>query len=129
MKKKEIDNKLDEIINFSELEKFMDTPVRIYSSGMYMRLAFSVAINVHADILIIDEILAVGDANFQEKCYQKLSSLKEMGKTIIIVSHDLRSIMKLCTKALLVNEGKIQFLGETSEAIDRYTSLMKNYHN
>ena len=90
--KKEIDERLNDIISFSELEKFIDNPVRTYSSGMYMRLAFSVAINVNADILLIDEILAVGDANFQQKCFAKLNDLKKQGITIVIVTHDSNTI-------------------------------------
>src|SRR5690606_26019268 len=94
--KEEIDEKLDDIITFSELEEYIDNPVRTYSSGMYMRLAFSVAINVQADILLIDEILAVGDLNFQKKCFNKLKELKRAGTTIVIVSHDLNSIENIC---------------------------------
>lgn len=126
MNRKKIENKLDEIINFSELAEFIDTPIRIYSLGMYMRLAFSVAINVDADILIIDEILTVGDANFQNKCYQKLNDLKKMDKTIIIVSHDLESIEKLCTKAVFMSSGEIQSIGKPKEIIERYSEYIKN---
>ena len=89
--KKEIDARLDDIIAFSELEDYIDNPVRTYSSGMYMRLAFAVAINVDADILLIDEILAVGDANYQAKCFNKLREIKAEGTTIVIVSHSLRT--------------------------------------
>ena len=89
LSKKEIDARVDEIIAFSELEDYIDNPVRTYSSGMYMRLAFSVAINVDADILLIDEILAVGDAHFQEKCFEKMQEIKKSGTTIVIVSHSL----------------------------------------
>ena len=106
--KKEIDNRLDDIIVFSELEEFIDSPVRTYSSGMYMRLAFSVAINVDADILLIDEILAVGDARFQAKCFNKMLELKKSGITIVIVSHDLGSIERLCNRAILIENGKIK---------------------
>ena len=126
MSKKEIDKKIDQIVKFSELEKFMDTPVRIYSTGMYMRLAFSVAINVDADILIIDEILAVGDVNFQDKCFNKLQELKKLNKTIIIVSHDLDSISKLCTRTILMFNGKIQAIGEPNETIRVYKKYMDN---
>ena len=106
--KKEIDNRLDDIIVFSELEEFIDSPVRTYSSGMYMRLAFSVAINVDADILLIDEILAVGDARFQAKCFNKMLELKKSGITIVIVSHDLGSIERLCNRAIWIENGKIK---------------------
>ena len=98
--KKEIDSKLDTIIKFSELEEFIDSPIRTYSSGMYMRLAFSVAINVEAEILLIDEILSVGDANFQAKCFRKMQELKNSGITIVIVSHDLHTMEKLCNKVI-----------------------------
>lgn len=98
--KKEIDERLNDIIAFSELEQFIDNPVRTYSSGMYMRLAFSVAINVNADVLLIDEILAVGDANFQSKCFDKLREIKAQGTTIVIVSHSLGQIEQICDRSL-----------------------------
>ena len=97
LSKREIEERLDTIIEFSELQAFIDNPVRTYSSGMYMRLAFAVAINVNADILLIDEILAVGDANFQAKCFDKLKEIKERGTTIIIVSHALGQIEQIVT--------------------------------
>ena len=97
--KKEIDARLNDIVEFSELEEFIDNPVRTYSSGMYMRLAFSVAINVDADILLIDEILAVGDANFQAKCFNKLKEIKANGTTIVIVSHSLGQIEQICDRS------------------------------
>lgn len=124
--KKEIDERLDDIISFSELEKFIDNPVRTYSSGMYMRLAFSVAINVNADILLIDEILAVGDANFQQKCYAKLNDLKKQGVTIVIVTHDGSTIRSFCERAIWVNNGKIAYDGKAAEAMDRYNEFMAN---
>lgn len=105
--KKEIDKRIDEIIGFSELEDFIDNPVRTYSSGMYMRLAFSVAINVNAEILLVDEILAVGDSNFQYKCAQKMQEIKKKGTTIIIVSHSMGQIEELCDRTIWLNEGKI----------------------
>lgn len=106
--KKEINARIDEIIEFSELEEFIDNPVRTYSSGMYMRLAFSVAINVDADILLIDEILAVGDLNFQKKCFNKLREIKAKGTTIVIVSHDLGQIEKICNRTIWLQDGLIQ---------------------
>ena len=118
--KKEIDNKIDSIIEFSELEDFIDSPVRTYSSGMYMRLAFSVAINVEADILLIDEILAVGDANFQAKCFRKMQELKKNGITIVIVSHDLGSIERLCNKAVWIEEGLIREIGNPHDISAKY---------
>lgn len=98
--RKEIEARMDDIINFSELGNFIDEPIRTYSSGMYMRLAFSIAINVDADILLIDEILAVGDQHFQDKCYAKLEELRDSDKTIVIVSHSLSVVKKLCTRAI-----------------------------
>ena len=118
--KKEIDARIDDIIEFSELGEFIDNPVRTYSSGMYMRLAFSIAINVDAEILLIDEILAVGDQHFQEKCYNKLRELKKSDKTIVIVSHDLGNIENLCTRAVWIHEGVIQKAGIPKDVIKEY---------
>ena len=98
--KKEIDERLEQIIEFSELKDFIDNPVRTYSSGMYMRLAFSVAINVDADILLIDEILSVGDQHFQEKCFNKMRELKKEGKTMVFVTHSMDSVRNLCDRAV-----------------------------
>jgi ABC-2 type transport system ATP-binding protein len=121
--KKQIDNRLDEIISFSELEEFIDNPVRTYSSGMYMRLAFSVAINVDADILLIDEILAVGDQHFQEKCYNKLKKLKEDGKTIVIVTHSMESVNEFCDRAIWLYEGKVRLDGPAREVTEEYLKI------
>ena len=118
--KKEIDSKLDTIIKFSELEEFIDSPIRTYSSGMYMRLAFSVAINVEAEILLIDEILSVGDANFQAKCFRKMQELKNSGITIVIVSHDLHTMEKLCNKVIWIESGKIKRKGIPNEVLKEY---------
>ena len=118
--KKEIDSKLDTIIKFSELEEFIDSPIRTYSSGMYMRLAFSVAINVEAEILLIDEILSVGDANFQAKCFKKMQELKDSGITIVIVSHDLHTMEKLCNKVIWIESGKIKRNGIPNEVLKEY---------
>lgn len=118
--KQEIDKRLNTIIEFSELGEFIDNPVRTYSSGMYMRLAFSIAINVDADILLIDEILAVGDQHFQEKCFQKLEELKNSDKTIVIVSHSLDQIEKLCTRAIWINEGVVAMDGQPHNVILEY---------
>lgn len=122
--KKEIDARLDDIIAFSELEEFIDNPVRTYSSGMYMRLAFSVAINVDADILLIDEILAVGDTNFQTKCFNRLRELKAKGMTIIIVTHDLATIEKFCDRSVWINDGLIVCEGRSDEVVDAYLNFM-----
>lgn len=118
--RKEIDKRINDIIAFSELEEFIDNPVRTYSSGQYMRLAFSVAINVDAEILLIDEILAVGDQHFQEKCFDKLKELRDSDKTIVIVSHALETIKDLCTRGIWINEGKIQMDGKIDKVIDEY---------
>lgn len=123
LSKKEIDAKIDEIIEFSELGDFIDNPVRTYSSGMYMRLAFSVAINVEAEILLIDEILAVGDQHFQDKCFAKLNELKNSSKTIVIVSHSLDSIRKLCDRAIWIKDGQVELDGKTNEVIDEYLKV------
>lgn len=124
--KKEIDARLEKIIDFSELGEFIDNPVRTYSSGMYMRLAFSVAINVDADILLVDEILAVGDALFQAKCFNKMQEIKNQGKTVVIVSHDLGSIEKLCDKAVWIDEGLKKVESSPHDAIAEYLDKIMN---
>lgn len=108
LKKEEIDERLEEIIRFSELEEYIDNPVRTYSSGMYMRLAFAVAINVNADVLLIDEILAVGDVSFQKKCFERLKEIKEQGTTIVIVSHSMEQLYSICDRLIWLEEGKIK---------------------
>lgn len=123
---KEIDQRLERIIAFSELEAYIDNPVRTYSSGMYMRLAFAVAINVDADILLIDEILAVGDAGFQEKCFDRLKKIKAEGTTIVIVSHSLGQIERLCERSYWIHEGKIQKEGTPQEVHPVYLDYMAN---
>lgn len=122
--RKEIDERLNDIIAFSELEEFIDNPVRTYSSGMYMRLAFSVAINVDADILLIDEILAVGDANFQSKCFNKLRETKARGTTIVIVSHSLGQIEQICERSIWIHEGQIRAEGTPREVHPIYLDFM-----
>ena len=122
--KKEIDHRVDEIIRFSELEEFIENPVRTYSSGMYMRLAFAVAINVDADILLIDEILAVGDANFQAKCFDRMREIKSQGTTIVLVSHNLGQIEQLCDRSIWINEGKIVDSGDPKEVDLEYLDYM-----
>lgn len=119
----EIDARVQDIIDFSELGEYIDTPVRTYSSGMYMRLAFSVAINVDADILLIDEILAVGDQHFQEKCFAKLEELKNSNKTIVIVSHSLDAVKKLCNRGIWIYNGEVRKDGKISEVIDEYLKV------
>ena len=119
----EIEKRMESIISFSELEEFIDNPVRTYSSGQYMRLAFSVAINVDAEILLIDEILAVGDQHFQDKCFQKLEDLKKSDKTIVIVSHSLNSVEKLCDRAIWIYDGKVRMDGNTTKVVNEYLKV------
>ena len=116
----EIDKRIDKIIEFSELDGFIDNPVRTYSSGMYMRLAFSVAINVDADILLIDEILSVGDQHFQEKCFKKIEELKEEGKTIVFVTHSMGAVERFCTRAIWLHQGHVKMDGEVKTVLEQY---------
>ena len=125
LSKKEIDQRLQEIIDFSEMEEFLDNPVRTYSSGMYMRLAFAVAINVDADVLLIDEILGVGDVSFQKKCFEKLKEIKANGTTIVIVSHSLEQIEKICEKSIWIEDGKIKEVGMPQLVHEHYKSEME----
>ena len=118
--KKQIDARLEQIIEFSELRDYIDNPVRTYSSGMFMRLAFAVAINVDADILLVDEILSVGDQHFQEKCIKKMKQLKAEGKTMVFVTHSLDSAKELCDRAVWLNKGVIKLDGNTNEVIEQY---------
>ena len=126
---KDIDDRIDDIIEFSELGEFIDNPIRTYSSGMYMRLAFSVAINVDADILLIDEILAVGDQYFQEKCYAKLQELKNSDKTIVFVSHSLDIVKKLCDRAIWIYDGEVKEDGAPNEVIEHYLDQVALDHS
>ena len=119
----QIDARVDDIISFSELGKFIDVPVRTYSSGMYMRLAFSVAINVDAEILLIDEILAVGDQHFQDKCHQKLEELKKSGKTIVIVSHNIGAVKRLCDRTVWIYNGEVYMDGKSEDVIAEYLKV------
>lgn len=118
--KSEVDKVLDKIIEFSGLGEYIDSPVRTYSSGMYMRLAFSIAINVEAEILLIDEILAVGDSAFQKKCHDKLKQLKDDGKTIVFVSHSMGSVEEICTRAIWFKDCQIQMDGKPKDVIKAY---------
>lgn len=121
MAKKEIAKKFDEIVAFAGIEKFLDTPVKHYSSGMYVRLAFSVAAHMEPDILLVDEVLAVGDAEFQKKCLGKMEEVtKKEGRTILLVSHNMAVIQDLCKKAILLDHGQIKMIGETKDVINAY---------
>ncbi|MCL5073841.1 MAG: ABC transporter ATP-binding protein [Actinobacteria bacterium] len=126
MKRKNIEKKFNEIVEFSELEKFIDMPVKNYSSGMYMRLGFSVAINVNPDILLVDEVLAVGDQAFQAKCYKVIYDFIKQGKTIIIVSHDLGTIQDLCNRVIFLKNGKIEQIGGPVAVVSSYRSFVEN---
>ena len=120
LSKKEIDSRLEDIIEFSELREFIDNPVRTYSSGMYMRLAFSIAINVDADILLIDEILSVGDKHFQDKCFNKMQELKKEGRTIVLVTHDLGAARRLCDRTIWLSNGVIRMDEKTEDVLEQY---------
>lgn len=124
IRKKEIEERLGDIISFSELEDYIDNPVRTYSSGMYMRLAFAVAIHVKADILLIDEILAVGDARFQAKCFEKIREFKAQGITIAIVSHSLEQIEQVCDRSIWIDHGRIREIGEPKAVHPMYLEYM-----
>ncbi len=126
MSKKEIQSKFDEIVAFSEVEKFLDTPVKRYSSGMYVRLAFSVAAHLEPDILIVDEVLAVGDVAFQKKCLGKMEEVSGHGRTILFVSHNMQAIQKICTKSVLLKYGKIIAIGDTDSVIEEYLNTNTN---
>lgn len=121
LSKSEIEKRIDNIIEFSELGEFIDSPVRTYSSGMYMRLAFSVAINVDADVLLIDEILAVGDQHFQDKCLNKMLELKKEGKTMVFVSHSEDAVRFLCDRAVWLSDGVVRMDGKTDDVLKVYS--------
>ena len=123
MTKKEILNKLDSIIEFSELGEFIDQPIRIYSSGMMSRLGFSVAVHVDPEILLIDEVLSVGDYKFQEKSKNKIYEFKQKGKTIIFVSHDINTVKELCNKVIVINDHKVLYVGDVEKGVDIYEKL------
>jgi lipopolysaccharide transport system ATP-binding protein len=122
MKKREIDRKLDEIVVFAEIEKFIDTPVKHYSSGMYVRLAFAVAAHLEPEVLLVDEVLAVGDINFQKKCLGKMGDVARQGRTIILVSHNMAAVNALCTRCVILNAGGIEFDGPSDKATASYYS-------
>ncbi len=115
---------MDEIVAFAELEKFIDLPVRTYSSGMYMRLGFSVAAHIQSDVLLLDEVFAVGDEQFQRKCFGKIAEFKNRGGTIVFVSHDAQAVERLCDRAVLLRQGEVAFDGPTQEAIAEYRRLL-----
>jgi len=120
MKRREIESKFDEIVDFSGVEKFLDTPLKHYSSGMQLRLAFSVAAFLEPEILVIDEVLAVGDAEFQKKCLGKMEDVTKSGRTILFVSHNMGAVKNLCSRGILLQSGKIEFAGDVDQAVNRY---------
>lgn len=125
LSRSEINDKLQEIIAFSELEEYIDNPVRTYSSGMYMRLAFAVAINVNADVLIVDEILAVGDINFQRKCLNKMREIQNQGTTVVLVSHSMDQILDVCDRCVWIHEGLVAAVGESRKVAKQYLTFME----
>lgn len=122
MKRAEIDSKFDEIVGFSEVTQFIDTPVKRYSSGMYLRLAFAVAAHLEPEILVVDEVLAVGDAEFQKKCLGKMGDVAQQGRTVLFVSHNMSAILRLTQEAIVLNKGRMLMRGPTQEAVDFYLS-------
>ena len=120
LSKREIRSKLEAIVAFAELEPYIDEPVRTYSSGMYMRLGFSVAVHVEPEILIIDEVLAVGDASFTQKCRERMNYFKAMGRTIILVTHDLGTVQDWCDKAVWLHGGRLQMQGDPVAVTEAY---------
>lgn len=127
--RKEVDKKYDEVVSFAELEKFMDQKLKNYSSGMQVRLAFSIAIQAHNDILLIDEVLAVGDADFQKKCATVFKEIKNSDKTVIFVSHDMGAIKEYCDRAVLIEQGQIISIGDTEKVANDYTQLFNKNTN
>ena len=126
MGKREIDRKFDEIVAFAEIDKFIDTPVKHYSSGMYVRLAFAVAAHLEPEILLVDEVLAVGDINFQKKCMGKMGDVARAGRTVVLVSHQLNQIRRLCDRAIWVDGGQVRMAGPTHEVVSAYESAMSS---
>jgi len=125
MTKKEIDSKFDEIVKFSEIGEFLDTPVKRYSSGMYVKLAFAVAAHLEPEVLFVDEVLAVGDFKFQKKCLEKMSKVSQEGRTILFVSHNMDSVARLCNRSILLEKGRLIMEGPTPDVIEKYTGLRK----
>ena len=122
MQKREIDRKFDEIVSFSGVERFLDTPLKHYSTGMQMRLAFSVAAHLDPEILLVDEVLAVGDAEFQKKCLGKMQDVSKSGRTIVFVSHQMNQVRRLCQRVLWIDEGQLYVHGPTTVVVSKYES-------
>ncbi|MEK6558266.1 MAG: ABC transporter ATP-binding protein [Candidatus Margulisiibacteriota bacterium] len=125
MTREEIKRKFDEIVAFAEVEKYLDTPVKRYSSGMYVRLAFAVAAHLEPEIVVVDEVLAVGDAAFQKKCLGKMGDVAQEGRTVLFVSHNAAAVQQLCQSGMVLNEGKVNFWGDIRSAINRYVQDVK----
>ncbi|RAX12736.1 ABC transporter ATP-binding protein [Photorhabdus bodei] len=124
MNRSEVKNKLDDIISFSEISDFINSPVKYYSSGMYLRLAFSIGVHLDSDILVIDEAISVGDSQFQKKCLDKINETKRKGKTIVFVSHDSQQVLDICNKAIVLDHGKNLFDGNVNKAIKYYNDIV-----
>jgi lipopolysaccharide transport system ATP-binding protein len=129
MARAEIERKFAEIVDFSEIEKFIDTPVKRYSSGMYMRLAFSVAAHLEPEILVVDEVLAVGDAQFQKKCLGKIGDVAKAGRTVLFVSHSMEAVRKLCSRGMLLEHGRVTFQGSVEAVINKYMEVGTEVHS
>lgn len=129
MKNREIKRKFDEIVAFAEVDKYVDTPVKHYSSGMYMRLAFGVAAHLETEILLVDEILAVGDAQFQRKCFAKIQESGRQGRTVLFVSHNIAALRQFCSSAILLHQGRVAMRGDTNRVIDHYLGQMSRNHD
>ena len=128
MSRTEIRGKFDEIVAFAEVEKFLDTPVKHFSSGMYVRLAFAVAAHLEPEILVVDEVLAVGDQEFQRKCLGKMSEVAHGGRTVLFVSHNLAAVRTLCNSAAVIRHGSLAFMGTVNEAIETYLGNTENVY-
>lgn len=127
MKRREVNEKFDDIVAFAELEKFIDTPVKRYSSGMYVRLAFAVAAHLEPEVLLIDEVLAVGDAGFQQRCLGRMSEIAEGGRTVLFVSHDMGAVSRLCDRVMLMEGGEVEMIADPQQSIDRYLQLVSDW--
>lgn len=127
LSRKQTHERLEQIVAFAELEEYVDAPIRTYSVGMLMRLGFSIAAHVDADILLVDEVLAVGDAQFQAKCYRKIQEFQTMGRSILFVSHDMEAVRKVARRAVWLHQGALQADGSTDEVIDQYLQAMNTH--
>jgi len=124
MSRRQVKQRFDEIVSFSEIDEFINLPVKYYSSGMYLRLAFSIGVSLSSDILVIDEAISVGDANFQNKCIEKIKEIKKNGKTIVFVSHDKHQVQSICDKVIVLEHGKMKFDGDITEGLKFYDNLI-----